>query len=491
MSRPQHVRIAIAGSGFAGLGMAIRLKQRGIEDFVVFERAAEVGGTWRDNDYPGCACDVPSHLYSFSFAPNPTWSRAFSPQAEIQAYLRSCAERFGITPHLRLEHAVLEAAWNEAEKRWHIQTSRGPFTAEVLISAMGALSEPRLPELPGLGKFQGKVFHSARWDHGFELEGKRVAVVGTGASAIQFVPAIQPKVRKLDLYQRTPPWIVPRRDRAISGFERGVFRSLPAAQRLVRGAIYSVRELMVLGFMHPSLMRPVQRLALRHLARQVPDPALRARLTPNYAIGCKRILISNDYLPALGQPNVEVITDGIGEVRANGVVTRDGTERPADAIIFGTGFQVTDPPAARHIRGRDGRTLAETWNGSPQAYLGTTFAGFPNLFMLLGPNTGLGHTSVVFMIECQISHVLRALRFMDERSVAALEPRAEAQAAFVAELERRLGPTVWNAGGCASWYLDATGRNSTIWPGSTWAFKRRVERFEPGNYLCTPSAAHA
>jgi cation diffusion facilitator CzcD-associated flavoprotein CzcO len=303
------------------------------------------------------------------------------------------------------------------------------------------------------------------------------------------VPAIQPKVAKLDLYQRTPPWIVPRRDRAISRFERSVFRNVPGVQAAIRGSIYALRELMVLGFMHPKWMTPIQRLARKNLRAQVPDPSLRARLTPNYQLGCKRILISDDYLPSLSQPNVEVIAEGIREIGAQAITAADGTERPADAIIFGTGFQVTSPPAAQHLRGRAGQTLAESWSGSPKAYLGTTFAGFPNLFMLLGPNTGLGHTSVVFMIECQIAHVLRALEYMERQRIAELEPRPEAQAAFVAELDARLGPTVWNSGGCASWYLDATGRNSTLWPGTTWAFKRRVERFSPEKYLLSSGDA--
>jgi cation diffusion facilitator CzcD-associated flavoprotein CzcO len=477
-----RVRVAIIGSGFGGLGTAIRLKQRGMDDFVVLERAGDVGGTWRDNTYPGCACDVQSHLYSFSFAPNPAWSRSFSPQPEIQAYLQRCAREFGILPHVRFHHEVQQAAWDEASRRWHIQTSAGPVAAQVIVMATGALSEPVIPDLPGLDRFQGAAWHSARWDHGYDLAGKRVAVIGTGASAIQFVPEIQPLVARMHVFQRTPPWILPRHQRALGPREQAVFRRVPAAQRAARGAIYLLREAFIPAFRHPRAMRLVQKVALRHLRQAIADPELRRKLTPDWTLGCKRVLLSNDYLPALAQPNVEVVTDVIREVRARSIVTADGTERPVDAILFGTGFQPTDPPLARHLRGRGGRTLAEAWAGSPAAHVGTTVAGFPNLFLLMGPNTGLGHTSVVYMIEAQIEHFLGALEHMRRHRIAALEPRPEAQEAFVAAVDRRMTGTVWTSGGCRSWYLDPTGRNSTLWPDFTWRFRRRAARFEPGEY---------
>ncbi|HEV3049644.1 MAG TPA: NAD(P)/FAD-dependent oxidoreductase, partial [Longimicrobium sp.] len=410
MPQGQDVRIAIIGSGFGGLGTAIRLKQQGVDDFVVLERAGDVGGTWRDNTYPGCACDVQSHLYSFSFAPNPDWSRSFSPQPEIQRYLQRCAREFGILPHVRFHHEVTDTRWDEDAQRWRIQTSQGPLTAQVLVMAAGALSDPVIPDLPGLDRFEGRAFHSAQWDHDYDLRGRRVAVIGTGASAIQFVPEIQPAVERLYVFQRTPPWILPRHQRDLSEAERGLFRRVPAAQRAARGAIYLAREAFVLGFRNPRTMSVAQRVALRHLRKSIADPALRQKLTPDWTMGCKRVLLSNEYLPALAQPNVEVVTDGIVEVRANSIVTADGAERQVDAIIFGTGFQPTDPPLAHHTRGRGGRTLAEVWAGSPAAHVGTTVAGFPNLFMLTGPNTGLGHTSVVYMIEAQIEHLLGALR---------------------------------------------------------------------------------
>lgn len=477
-----HVHVAIAGSGFSGLGAAIRLKQAGFDDLVVFERAQDVGGTWRDNSYPGCACDVESHLYSFSFAPNPDWSRTFSPQPEIQAYLRRCARDYDVLRHVRFGHEVREATWDDERQRWRITTSRGVYTADVLIAGVGALSEPSVPNLPGLERFAGPAFHSARWDHDYDLTGKRVAVVGTGASAIQFVPAIQPQVGRLTVFQRTPAWVIPRRDRAYSGLERSLFRALPQTLALSRALIYARRELYVFGFRNPPVIRLLERIARHHLERSVPDPALRRKLLPSFTIGCKRILISNDWYPALTRANVEVVTDAIAEVCPRAIVTRDGAEYPADAIIFGTGFQVTDMPFAHVVRGRDGRTLADAWAGSPKAHLGTTVAGFPNLFLLAGPNTGLGHSSIVYMIESQLQIVLGALEHLRAHALTTVEPTAEAQARFVEAVHARMPGTVWLAGGCASWYLDETGRNSTLWPDFTFSFRRRA-RFRPAEYV--------
>jgi cation diffusion facilitator CzcD-associated flavoprotein CzcO len=481
----RHFQIAIAGTGFGGLGAAIRLRRAGFEDLLVLERADDLGGTWRDNGYPGCACDVPSHLYSFSFAPNPAWSRAFSPRGEIWSYLRDCAERAGVLPHVRYGHELLAAAWDDAAGHWRIETAAGHYTADVLVSATGGLSEPSAPALPGLDTFAGTVFHSARWNHDHDLAGREVAVIGTGASAIQFVPEIAPAVGRLRLFQRTPPWVLPRRDRAVSAAERWLYRAVPAAQRLARARIYWSRELFGLAFRHPRLMRLPQRLAERHLRRSVPDPALRAALTPDYSLGCKRVLLSDDYLPALTRSNVEVVTAGIAEVRPHAVVTADGVEHPADTIIFATGFHVTDAPIADRITGRDGRSLADTWRGSPEAYLGTCVAGFPNLFLLLGPNSGLGHNSVVVMVEAQIDYLVSALRYARAHGVRTVEPRPEAQAAFRAEVDQRMRTTMFATGGCTSWYYDRTGRNSTLWPGSSVEYRRRLRRFDPGPHVLT------
>jgi cation diffusion facilitator CzcD-associated flavoprotein CzcO len=489
---PDHVRVAIIGSGFAGLGMAVRLREMGLEDYIVLERRDDVGGTWHDNTYPGCQCDVPSHLYSFSFAPNPDWSRTFSMQPEIEAYLRRCARDFGVLPKIRLDCEVSAARWDEERARWCLETSDGSIEADVVVSGVGALSEPSIPDLPGLERFQGATWHSAAWDHDHDLAGERVAVVGTGASAIQFVPHIQPHVGKLHVFQRTPPWIMPHSDRPISRAERLLYRRWPALQRIVRGAIYWGRESFVVGFMHPKLMqRSAERVARRHLRKQVPDPELRRKLRPRYRMGCKRVLISNEYLPALQEPNVELVTDGIAEVRERSIVTQDGTEREVDAIIFGTGFKVIDMPVGDRIRGRGGRTLGEVWGGTPQAHHGIAISGFPNLFMLLGPNTGTGHTSVVFMAEAQIGYVADALRTMRERGAAVADVRPEAQEASTRAVQERLKGSVWNTGGCASWYLDDKGTNAAIWPGSTWTYKRTTLRFDEESYDLRPAPVFA
>lgn len=479
----RHVDVAIVGSGFAGLGMAIQLKrQRVTDDFVILEAADGVGGTWRDNSYPGCACDVPSHLYSFSFAPNPTWSNTYSGQAEIWAYLRSCVRKFRLEPHLRFGHAVRDLEWDDEAAVWRLETAGGQYTARHVVVGTGPLSDPAMPKLDGLGSFTGTVFHSARWRHEHDLTGRNVAVIGTGASAIQFVPEVAAKAAHLTLFQRTPPWVIPRRSRRITGAERLLYRTFPPAQRLNRWLVFWSREWFAVGFLRPRMMGPAQRIAQRHLARQVPDPALRAKLTPGYTMGCKRVLISNDYYPALGRDNVDVVTEPIREVTPSGVITADGREHPVDTIIFGTGFHVTDVPIAHHVRGRDGVTLADAWSQTMTAYLGTTVAGFPNLYLLLGPNTGLGHNSVVLMIEAQIKQIVAGLKHMRRHRLATIEPTAPAQRTYVERLDARMQPTVWMRGGCQSWYLDAGGRNSTLWPGFVPTFRRLLGRFNPAAY---------
>ncbi|HEY5343764.1 MAG TPA: NAD(P)/FAD-dependent oxidoreductase [Solirubrobacteraceae bacterium] len=487
MTTPKHHRIVIVGTGFAGLGSAIRLKQRGEHDFVLLERAERLGGTWRDNSYPGCACDVPSHLYSFSFALNPDWTRLCSPQGEIQAYLERVAGEHGIPPHIRFGHEMLESAWNEQRGLWEIHTSAADFTAEILISGMGGLSEPAVPKLEGLQSFQGTTFHSAQWDHKHSLAGERVAVIGTGASAVQFIPEIQPEVGELQVYQRTAPWIVPRKNGAINPRLRRLFQRFHPAMKLMRGALYWSAELLVLGLAkEPRLMRILERVAEKNLARQVPDPALRAKLKPSYRLGCKRILFTDQYLPALTRPNVEVVDSAIREVRPHSILTADGVEHAVDTIIFGTGFHVTDQPLIDRVRGRDGRLLAEHWHGTMAAFNGTTITGFPNLFVLLGPFTGLGHTSIVIMIEAQIEYMLKALDAIDAHRGAAVDVRPQAQAAFVAEMGRMAEGTVWTAGGCQSWYLDSHGNASTIWPDFTFRFRSRTKRFDTEDYELLP-----
>jgi cation diffusion facilitator CzcD-associated flavoprotein CzcO len=480
---PDHTEILVVGAGFAGLAAAARLLQSGYTDITVIERGPTVGGTWRDNHYPGAACDVPSQLYSLSFAPNPEWSHSFSRQPQIQAYLEEIADRFGIRPHVHTHTALVDARWDDASALWRVRTSRGELTARWVLSAAGALSDPALPDVPGIEDFQGEVWHSAQWRHDVPLEGKRVAVIGTGASAIQFVPRVAKRADSVVLVQRTPAWILPRMDRRLRAWERRLYRRFPAVQRLVRWGIYWGRELYVIGFaVKPSVMSVPRRLALRHLERQVPDPELRARLTPSYEIGCKRILISNDFYPAVASPKVELVTAGLTAVGPRSITTADGREHDVDVLVFGTGFRVTDLPIAGQIRGRDGRTLAAVWGEGMHAHRGTTVPGFPNLFLVVGPNTGLGHSSQVFMIETQVEYVVQALAAAHRHRADVLEVRGPAERAWNADVQGKIARTVWSTGGCASWYLDSHGRNSVLWPSATWRFRLALRRFDAGAY---------
>ncbi|MEU6382146.1 NAD(P)/FAD-dependent oxidoreductase [Streptomyces bauhiniae] len=484
MAEHEHVRVAVIGSGFGGLGAAVRLRREGITDFVVLERAGSVGGTWRDNSYPGCACDVPSHLYSFSFAPNPDWPRTFSGQEHIRAYLERVADDFGLRPHLRFDSEVKLMTWDEDELRWHIETASGSLTADVVVSATGPLSDPKIPAIPGLDSFPGRVFHSARWDHDFDLRGKRVAMVGTGASAIQIVPSIQPEVSKLTVFQRTPPWVMPRMDRAIGTAERKLHQALPFTARLRRGLLWGIRELQVQAFTkRPDELGLVEQLAKRNMARAIKDPALRAKLTPDYRIGCKRILLSSAYYPALAQPNVDVVASGVTEVRGSTVVAADGTETEVDAIVFGTGFHVTDMPIAERVVGVGGVTLAETWKGGMEALRGGSAAGFPNWLSVIGPNTGLGNSSMILMIESQLNYLADYMRQLDTLGGrTALDARPAAVDRWNRRVQERMKRTVWNTGGCTSWYLDASGRNTTVWPGTTTEFRQATRRVDLTEY---------
>ncbi|NEB95439.1 flavin-containing monooxygenase [Streptomyces bauhiniae] len=484
MAEHEHVRVAVIGSGFGGLGAAVRLRREGITDFVVLERAGSVGGTWRDNSYPGCACDVPSHLYSFSFAPNPDWPRTFSGQEHIRAYLERVADDLDLRRHLRFDSEVKLMTWDADELRWHIETASGSLTADVVVSATGPLSDPKIPEIPGLDSFPGRVFHSARWDHDFDLRGKRVAMVGTGASAIQIVPSIQPEVSRLTVFQRTPPWVMPRMDRAIGTAERRLHQALPFTARLRRGLLWGIRELQVQAFTkHPDELGLVEQLAKRNMARAIKDPALRAKLTPNYRIGCKRILLSSAYYPALAKPNVDVVAGGVTEIRGSTVVAADGTETEVDAIVFGTGFHVTDMPIAERVVGVGGVTLAEAWKGGMEALRGGSAAGFPNWLSVIGPNTGLGNSSMILMIESQLNYLADYLRQLDTLGGrTALDARPTAVDRWNRRVQERMKRTVWNTGGCTSWYLDASGRNTTVWPGTTSEFRQATRRVDLTEY---------
>jgi cation diffusion facilitator CzcD-associated flavoprotein CzcO len=474
----------VIGTGFAGIGMGIKLKQAGFDDFVLLEKDDDLGGTWRDNTYPGCACDVPSYLYSYSFEPNPDWTQMFAPQQEIWEYTRHCADKYGITPHIRYRSAVISARFDEDAALWTVETSAGDtYTARALISGVGALHVPRIPDIPGLDSFTGTWFHSAHWNHQHELAGRRVAVVGTGASAIQFVTQIQPIVGHLDVYQRTAAWITPKPDRKIPAKERRLHRRFPLFQKAIRGLVYWGLEARGAGFaLDPRIMSMLEKSARKHLDRQVRDRQSREALTPHYQIGCKRILISDDFYPAVQQPNVELVTDQIAEIRPHGVVTADGLERPAETIIFGTGFDVSGNLMHLKVVGRDGRELSETWEREGiSANLGISVAGFPNLFLLVGPNTGLGHTSMIFMIERQADYVIDALQQMRRRNAASIEVRAAAQRAFADRVQTKLSGTVWQSG-CQSWYIDPSGRNSTIWPYFAFKYWLETRRVKTRDY---------
>ncbi|MFF4604489.1 flavin-containing monooxygenase [Streptomyces sp. NPDC001339] len=490
----RHVRVAVIGSGFGGLGAAVRLRRAGITDFVVLERAGSVGGTWRDNSYPGCACDVPSHLYSFSFAPNPEWPRNFSGQPHIRAYLERVTDNFGLRPHIRFHSEVRSLRWSGDELRWEIDTASGALTADVVVSATGPLSDPKIPDVPGIDGFPGKVFHSARWDHEYELRGKRVAVIGTGASAIQIVPAIQPEVERLTLFQRTPPWVLPRADRRITAAEQWLHSRVPATRTARRGLLWGIREMQVNAFTkRPKELGMVQFMAKQHMRKAVKDPALRAALTPDYRIGCKRILLSNTYYPALTQPNVDLVPAGLKEVRGSTLVGTDGSTAEVDAMVFGTGFRVTDMPIAERVMGANGTTLAQEWKNGMAALRGSSAAGFPNFLTIIGPNTGLGNSSMILMIESQLNYMVDFLRQLDILGgKIALNARQSAVDEWTRKIQRRMARTVWSTGGCDSWYLDAEGRNTTVWPGTTTEFRKVTRRVDLAEYeVLRPGGATA
>jgi cation diffusion facilitator CzcD-associated flavoprotein CzcO len=479
---PTELPVVIVGTGFSGIAMGVMLKRAGIESFIILEKADDIGGTWRENTYPGAACDVPSHLYSFSFEPKPDWSHAFSPQQEIQDYLRHCVKKYDLARHIRFGSLVTGAEFEEASGTWTVRVEGGdPIKARALVLGNGALHVASYPDIPGLESFAGAVFHSAHWDHGYDLEGKRVAVVGTGASAIQFVPEIASKVGSMHLFQRTAPWIVPKPDRPMRRWEHVLFRRIPPLQRLYRALIYWLLEIRAVGFVvNPRLMRFLETLARRHLAATVADPTLRAKLTPDYTIGCKRILLSNDYYQALQRPNVELVTDGIAAVTRTGIRTRDGAERPVDAIICGTGFSVADYLTRLDIVGRGGRRLSDGSHGKPATYLGITVNGFPNLFLLMGPNTGLGHNSMIFMIEAQARYALQAIQAVRRKRLSFLDVRESVQRAFNERLQAQMRHCVWSSG-CRSWYVQ-DGYNSTIWPYFTFQYWWQTRRLALRDY---------
>ncbi|WP_030176608.1 flavin-containing monooxygenase [Spirillospora albida] len=487
------VSVAIVGSGFSGIGLAIRLRTAGVTDVTVFERAGDLGGVWRDNTYPGAACDAPSHLYSYSFEPNPDWSRRFAPQPEILAYLRRCAAKHGITDDIRFGTEITGAEFDAAAGRWTLRTAAGEeHTADVLVAACGQLSDPSRPAIPGLDGFAGRVFHSAEWDHGHDLTGRDVALIGTGASAVQIVPEIAPVTGSLRIFQREPHWIGQKWDREYPGWRLRLNRRLPVLPKLSRFGVFAWFELLL----NPMLVSRRFRTALsahvramcRTNLRRVRDAATRRRLLPDYELGCKRVLVSSDFYPALNLPGVELVTSPITEVTADGPRTADGRLHPADTIVLATGFRSHDFVAPMRVTGLDGRDLGDAWKDGARAYLGLAVAGFPNFFLLYGPNTNVGSGSIVHMLESQFAYVLQAVRALAQDGVRYMDVREDVLDDFDRRTMERLDGTVWNAGGCESWYVLEDGgrrRNTNNWPGSMLGYRLRTRRLDRADFRIT------
>ncbi len=480
----QLLDAVMVGSGFSGLCVAIKMQQAGMS-YIVLEQAGSLGGTWRDNTYPGAACDVPSNLYCFSFAPNPKWSRTYPLQSEIQDYMNSCADQFRIRPQIQFNKRVSAAHFDEQRKIWRVEVNGGEehFEARSLVMGVGGLSRPRMPDIPGLETFGGELFHTARWRHDINLEHKRVGVIGTGASAIQIVPEIADSVERLDVFQRTPPWIIFKPDFAISKWHRWLRARLPVLQKINRAYTYLWHESWAVGFTRfPALLKTMQRLAGFFMRLNIRDKKLREKLKPNYVIGCKRVLLSNDYFPALKKANVEVITDAIDRITPNGICTRDGREHRLDIIIASTGFLAAEAGSPFPVFGLDGLELNTLWKKNPAAYLGITVSGFPNFFIMTGPNTALGHNSMIYMIESQAAYVMSALNLLGKSPGLVFNISREVQEKYNRVLQKRLAQTVWNTGGCSSWYLASNGLNTTIWPDFTFVYRHKTRRFDVEHY---------
>lgn len=480
-----ETKILIIGTGFGGLGLAIRLQQSGRTDFILLEKAGDVGGVWRENSYPGAACDVPSHLYSFSFERHFDWSRTFSPRDDILRYLRHCADRYGLRSCIHTGREVTRARFDDSSGFWHVQCADGSeYRSRVLVAATGQLCRPLVPSLPGLETFKGTVFHSAQWRHDYDLRGKKVAVIGTGASAIQFVPEIAQQVDQLTLFQRSPPYVLPKPERNYAGFWRGLFTWLPFLVTLHRLWIYLQLEYRQPVWRNNRFwMWAVERMFEKHLQEQVTDPQLQEKLRPDYPMGCKRILISDNYYPALARSNVQLVTEAVARLEEDAVISTSGQRVPVDCVILGTGFDTTHFLAPIEVTGLNGITLQDAWKNGASAYLGITVHDFPNLFMLYGPNTNLGHNSIIYMLESQFSYVLSALDRLEDRHAGplSLNVRQAVQQAFDQDIQQQLSKTVWQ-GGCRSWYVDEHGRNSNNWPGFTFRYRALTRQLDLEDY---------
>jgi len=477
------VEVAIIGAGFGGIGLAIRLQQQGVQDFVIYEQAADVGGVWRDNIYPGAACDVPSHLYSFSFEANPDWGRSYGPQEEIHRYLQHCAKKYQLNSRIQFNTTVSGLAFCEKNGLWTINFADGTqSTARAVVLAIGALNIPQYPKIDGLEKFGGKIMHTAEWDQDYSLTNKRVAVIGTGASAIQVVPAIQPEVASLALFQRTPPWVMPKFDRPQSTVRQARLRRWPLLQKLIRNLQYLIAESVVPAFMWDSVLtRFGEAMGRRYLKKVVSDPLLRKQLTPQYAMGCKRVLLSDNYYPALTKSNVSLLSAGISHIDKHAIYSADGQRIELDAVVLATGFKVPVSGAPMPVRGLAGRDLNNDWAIGSEAYKGMTVSGYPNLLYIMGPNTGPGNTSVIFYIESQIHYILQYLSALRASPNEYINVKPEVQRTFNEDVQRRFKGTTWTSG-CNSWYLTADGKNTTLWPSFSWLYRLRTRRFNNAEY---------
>lgn len=483
-TQTRHVDVAIIGAGFGGLCMAIKLREAGNDDFVILEKGSEVGGTWRDNSYPGCACDVQSHMYSFSFAGKADWSKRYAPWNEIQDYILQTTEKYGLRPFVRFNQEVNAAHFDEKKGLWEVKTADGnTYIARHFVIANGPLHVPAIPTIKGLDTFKGKVFHSAQWDHSYDLKGKDVVSIGTGGSAIQYVPEIASDVKQLYVFQRTPAWVIPRDERKYLAIEKQVFEKLPLLRKLHRARLYWTNESRAWPIFNPALAKTLQNLAKLFIRLQVKDPEIAKKLTPDYTIGCKRVLISNKYYPAFNRKNVELVTDGIQEIREHSIVTRDGVERPADCIILGTGFVVDPRIYMKHfaLTGVGGRDLRDDWKDGAEAYYGVTVSGYPNMYQLVGPNSGLGHNSILFMIESQANYIVQCMKLLKSRKADYMDVKADVQRQFNDELQGEFKDTVWSTG-CQSWYQQEGGKNVAIWPSSTWKFWLKTLKVDASAY---------
>ena len=483
-ARPHKaLEVLIIGAGLGGLGAAIKLLDAGVTDFVILERFDAIGGTWRDNQYPGAACDIPSKLYSYSFAPNPDWGHMYARSGEILAYVQDVARRHGLMDKVRLGQDVTGMAFDEATARWQVRTRQGEtWVARSVIMAAGGLANPNYPDIAGLDTFEGHRIHSARWDHGYDFRGKRVGVIGTGASAIQIIPELVKVAGHVKVFQRTPAWVLPRWGVRLSDGARRFYKESGWAYGTARQALFWAHEAMAFGLVWRTPLSPaLEWLARTHLKRQVKEPWLRRQLTPGFRIGCKRVLISNDYYPALQQPNCKLLTWPIDRIAPAGIRTVEGVEHQLDCIVFATGFDAPKTGAPFEIEGLGGRVLGEAWRTGAQAFKSVHIAGFPNLSMILGPNSGPGHNSALFYIEAQIGYAVQAVLALRQPGSRYLDVKTDVQARHNAQLQQRLARTNWNSG-CKSWYLTDAGYNATMFPGLATQYARQLARLDLRDY---------